>query len=183
LFKNTKEKAMAVRPIVVVPHEALTHSAEEITDIDDRIRKLAHDMAETMYRAPGLGLAANQVGELLQLIVIDVDYPYAEAKDRKKNPIWLINPKISLCHGETVKEEGCLSLPEFELEIRRSATVQVRGISLDGKPIQIEAEGLLARVLQHEIDHLSGTTLLDHASALKRSLYKRHLRKAARRKN
>lgn len=174
---------MAVRPIVVVPHEALTRTAEEITDIDDRIRKLAHDMAETMYKAPGLGLAANQVGELCQLIVIDVDYHYAEAKDRKKNPIWLINPEISLCEGEAVRQEGCLSVPEFELDIKRPANVQVRCIGLDGKPIRIEAEGLLARVLQHEIDHLHGRTLLDHASSLKRGLYKRRLGRLARKKN
>ncbi|MBI4965217.1 MAG: peptide deformylase [Desulfomonile tiedjei] len=174
---------MAVRPIVVVPHEALTRAAEEITDIDDRIRKLAHDMAETMYKAPGLGLAANQVGELCQLIVIDVEYPYAEPKDRKKKPIWLINPEICLCEGQAVKQEGCLSVPEFEVDVKRSESVQVKGIGLDGKPIQIEAEGLLARVLQHEIDHLHGTTLLDHASALKRSLYRRRIGKSARRKN
>jgi peptide deformylase len=174
---------MAVRPIVVVPHEALTRTAEEITDIDDRIRKLAHDMAETMYKAPGLGLAANQLGELLQLIVIDVDYPYAEPKDRKKKPIWLINPRICLCEGEAVRQEGCLSVPEFEVEITRSACVQVQGVGLDGKALQIEAEGLLARVLQHEIDHLHGTTLLEHASALKRGLYRRRLGKLARKKN
>jgi len=174
---------MAVRPIVVVPHDALTRTAEEIIDINDRVRKLARDMAETMYKAPGLGLAANQLGELLRLIVIDVDYHYAEPKDRKKEPIWLINPEISLCEGEAVKEEGCLSVPEFEVEVKRAARVQVRGVGLEGKPIQIEAEGLLARVLQHEIDHLHGTTLLEHASSLKRGLYRRRLGKLARRKS
>lgn len=172
---------MAVRSIVVVPHEVLRKKAEEISDIDDRVRKLALDMAETMYKAPGIGLAANQVGHAIQLIVLDVAYAYSEQKDKKKEPIILINPQICLCEGEDFREEGCLSVPELEVEVKRGTQVQVKAVDLDGHPVTIETDGLLARVLQHEIDHLQGTTILDHASALKRGLYNRRIKKASRR--
>jgi peptide deformylase len=172
---------MATLPIVVIPHVALSKPAQEIKDIDERIRRIAKQMAESMYRAPGLGLAANQVAELVRLIVMDVDYAYAEPSKKQKKPIFIINPEICSQEGETLKEEGCLSVPEFELEIKRSTEVEVKGVDLEGNPLRIEAEGLLARVLQHEIDHLHGKTLLDHASSLKRTLYHRRLRKKARR--
>lgn len=172
---------MAVRPIVVVPHKALSSNAVKITEIDDEVRKLAQDMIETMYKAPGIGLAANQVGELLQLIVYDIVYPYADAKKKKKSPVCIINPVIRSTEGEEVKEEGCLSVPEFQIEIKRAACVQVEAVDIEGKPLNIEAEGLLARVLQHEIDHLHGRTLLEHASSLKKNLYRRRMRKLARR--
>jgi len=172
---------MSARSIVIVPNKSLTAEAAVIKDINDDLCKLAADMAETMYEAPGLGLAANQVGELLQLIVIDVAYPYAEPHDRKKNPIFILNPKISMREGEVVKEEGCLSVPEFGVEVTRSQRVRVEGVDLDGNPVTIDAEDLLARVLQHEIDHLHGKTILDHASTLKRGLYQRRLKKKTRR--
>lgn len=171
---------MTLRSIVVVPHEALNRKARKISDIDDKIRALAMDMAETMYKAPGIGLAANQVGELLSLIVVDVEYPYAEEKDKKKNPLFLINPEIVKSEGETVNEEGCLSVPDFGVEVKRAERCQVRCVDLEGKPINIDAEGLLARALQHEIDHLNGMTILEHASFLKRDLYRRRLKKKAR---
>jgi peptide deformylase len=172
---------MAVRSIVVVPHQILSSQAAPVTDIDGEVRKLVADMIDTMYKAPGIGLAANQVGQLLQLIVYDIIYPYAEPKKRKKSPVCLINPTICSTEGEEVREEGCLSVPDFQIEIKRPACVQVDGIDLDGKPVRIEAEGLLARVLQHEIDHLRGTTLLEHASGIKRNLYRRRMRKHSRR--
>ncbi len=172
---------MPVRSIVVVPHEALSSKAAEVANITEQVRRLALDMAETMYKAPGVGLAANQVGELLRLIVIDALYAYSEPKERKKEPLFVINPTISSCEGEALREEGCLSVPDFDLEVTRAACVKVEGVDLDGKPLKIEAEGFLARVLQHEIDHLNGTTLLDHASPLKRNLYRRRLKKKARR--
>lgn len=172
---------MALRSIVVVPHQILSSQAEPVADIDDQIRKLAADMIDTMYKAPGIGLAANQVGELLQLIVYDIVYPYAEPKKKKKSPVCLLNPTIHATEGEEIREEGCLSVPEFQIEIKRPACVQVEGIDLDGKPVRIEAEGLLARVLQHEIDHLHGRTLLEHASGIKRNLYRRRMRKHTRR--
>lgn len=172
---------MATLPIVVIPHVALSQPAEEIKEIDDRIRRIAKQMAETMYKAPGLGLAANQVAELVRLIVMDVDYAYADPAKKQKKPIFIINPDICAREGEAVKQEGCLSVPEFELEIKRAAQVEVRGVDLEGKPLRLEAEGMLARVIQHEVDHLYGKTLLDHASSLKRSLYHRRLKKKARR--
>jgi peptide deformylase len=171
---------VAILPIVVVPDEALKKKAEDITNIDDRIRSLAKDMADTMYHAPGIGLAANQVGKLVKLIVFDIVYPYAEPHEKKKNPICILNPRITAAEGSCSKEEGCLSVPEFGLEVRRAERVQVVGIDLDGNPIKMDAEGLLARVLQHEIDHLNGATILDHASPLKRNLYKRRLKKKQR---
>jgi len=171
---------MAVRPIVVVPHPVLVQRAEEITGINDQIRQLAADMADTMYKAPGIGLAANQVGVLARLIVIDVQYAYAEPQHKKKNPIFIINPTICSTEGSEVKEEGCLSVPELGVEIKRALKVQVNGLDLEGKPLSLEAEGITARALQHEIDHLDGTTVLEHASALKRSLYRRRLKKKAR---
>lgn len=172
---------MAVRRIVVVPNEVLNSKALEIDNIDDYVRSLALDMAETMYEAPGIGLAANQVGEPVRLVVVDVDYAYADPKEKRKNPIILLNPRICACEGEDTMEEGCLSVPDFNVEVSRAQCVQVQGVNLEGKPISFEAEGLLARVLQHEIDHLEGTTLLEHASALKRNLYRRRLKKKARR--
>lgn len=172
---------MAVRPIVVVPHEILSTKAQAVQEIDAYVRNLARDMADTMYKAPGIGLAANQVGEPLRLIVADVQYAYADPKDKKKNPIIILNPCITACEGEDTQEEGCLSVPEFNIEVARSQCVQVEGVDLEGKPVKIVAEDILARVLQHEIDHLEGTTLLEHASALKRSLYHRRLKKKARR--
>ena len=172
---------MAVRPIVVVPHEALKTRAEEIADITDALRTLALEMADTMYREPGVGLAANQVGELVRLIVLDVEYPYADPKDKRKKPIIIINPVISHFEGQVVREEGCLSVPEFNVEIKRPEFVTVEGFDRDGNPLKIDADGLLARALQHEIDHLNGRTILEHASPLKRSLYRRMLRKDARR--
>ena len=172
---------MAVREIVVVPHEALSREAKEITNIDGSVRDLANDMIETMYKASGLGLAANQVGEPIQLIVVDVAYAYAEAKEKKKNPIVLINPRIGKCEGEDVIEEGCLSVPDFNVEVVRPSCVQLTAVDADGKPVKIEAEGMLARALLHEVDHLKGTTILDHASILKRNIYRRRLKKRSRR--
>jgi peptide deformylase len=172
---------MSVLPIVTVPDEILRCQAKEIRNIDDEICKLANDMLDTMYKAPGIGLAANQVGKLLSLIVMDIDYAYAEPANKKKAPVVIINPKIISSEGEDFREEGCLSVPDFSLEVKRPACVHVEGIDLKGNPIDLDAEGLLARVLQHEIDHLRGSTLLNHASALKRSLYERKIKKRTRR--
>lgn len=172
---------MAVRQIVVVPHPVLSQEAKAIKNIDDYVRNLARDMAETMYQAPGIGLAANQVGELIQLIVVDVEYAYGDPKDKKKKPIVIINPEIGLCEGSDTLEEGCLSVPDFNVEITRPSCIQLTGVDLEGNPLKIEAEGLLARALQHEVDHLRGTTILDHASVLKRNIYRRRQKKKARR--
>ncbi len=172
---------MTVMNIVTVPDTILTKKTETISNIDDRIRKLAANMADTMYKAPGIGLAANQVGELISLIVLDVKYAYAEGKDKRKIPMYLINPKITLSEGMVVKEEGCLSVPDFGIDVNRFERIRVTGIDLDGNPLTLEADGLFARALQHEMDHLNGKTILDHASVLKRNLYIRRVKKRIRR--
>jgi peptide deformylase len=172
---------MAVRPIIVVPHKALGNKAREIKNIDDAIVSLALDMAETMYKAPGIGLAANQVGELVRMVVVDVEFPCADPKDQKRNPIYLLNPVICQCEGENVLEEACLSVPDLGVEIARPACIQVKAVDLDGNEILLDADGILARALQHEIDHLNGTTILEHASVIKRNMYKRKLKKKSRR--
>ncbi len=171
---------MPVRKIVTVPDPRLMAKAELIQDINENICQLATDLIDTMYKAPGIGLAANQVGELVRIIVFDVYYAYAEPKDKKKAPIVVINPVIAISEGEEFKEEGCLSVPNFNLDVKRAARVQVEGIDIKGNPVKFEAEGLMARVFQHEIDHLEGKTLLEHASALKRNIYKRRTRKPRR---
>ncbi len=170
---------MALRSVVVLPHRALMTRAEEIANITEDIVALAEDMAETMYRAPGIGLAANQVAKPIRLIVVDVQYGSADPKEKKKQPIFVINPVITLTEGECTFEEGCLSVPDFRVEIRRPKIVRVEGVDLDGSPLAIEADGLLARALQHEIDHLEATTILDYASVLRRNLYRKKLRKMA----
>jgi peptide deformylase len=171
---------MSVRKIVTVPDPKLGSKAEPITDLNEDILQLASDMTDTMYKAPGIGLAANQVGELIRLIVFDIEYAYAEPKDKKKAPTVIINPVILVAEGDEFKEEGCLSVPNFNVDVKRAARVQVEGVDIKGRPVKIEAEGLMARVLQHEIDHLEGKTLLNHASALKRSIYQRRAKKTQR---
>lgn len=172
--------SVAILPIVVVPDAVLKKRAQDVTNIDEGIRTLAKDMADTMYHAPGIGLAANQVGRLVRLIVFDIVYPYAAPHEKKRNPICILNPRITMAEGSCSNEEGCLSVPQFGLEVRRAQRVHVAGVDLDGNPVSMDAEGLLARVLQHEIDHLNGATILDHASPLKRNLYKRRLKKKQR---
>jgi peptide deformylase len=125
-------------------------------------------MIDTMYQAPGIGLAANQVGQPVRLIVFDVT-----PKDQPRNPRVLINPEIICAEGSLSHEEGCLSVPEFYAEVKRCAKVSVRGLDDQGKPVEVEGEGLLAVVLQHEIDHLDGVLMLYRISALKRALYKK----------
>jgi peptide deformylase len=130
-------------------------------------------MAETMYAAPGLGLAANQVGELKRLIVFDVSHK--EGGPRRLQVV--LNPCIVETQGELTHEEGCLSVADFSAEVRRHAQVLVKGLDREGKPIEITSEKLLAVVLQHEIDHLNGILFIDHISRLKRGLYLRRLKK------
>jgi peptide deformylase len=139
------------------------------------LQQLVDDMAETMYVAPGIGLAANQVGELQRLIVFDV----SQKEGRPRNLQVVINPSIVEQEGEIVYEEGCLSVADFSAEVRRHARVLVNGLDREGKPIEIMGEGLLAIVLQHEIDHLNGVLFIDHISRLKRGLYLNRLRKQA----
>jgi peptide deformylase len=166
---------MAVLPILKLPETVLRQEAREITEIDGKLQRLIDDMADTMYAAPGLGLAANQVGELQRLIVFDLSHKEGRPREIKV----MLNPRIVAAEGEITHEEGCLSVADFSAEVRRQAKVLVQGLDREGKPIEIVGEGLLAVVLQHEIDHLNGILFIDHLSRLKRGLYLRRLKKQA----
>lgn len=166
---------MAVLPIRKIPDKVLREPAREITEITGELQRLIDDMAETMYAAPGLGLAANQVARLHRLIVFDVAHREGGARDLKV----IINPCITEAAGEVTREEGCLSVADFSAEVRRHAWVTVKGLDREGKPLTITGEGLLAVVLQHEVDHLDGILFIDRISRLKRGLYLRRLKKQA----
>jgi peptide deformylase len=161
---------MAVLDILVYPAEPLKKKALPVTEVDDEVRQLIDDMAETMYAAPGVGLAANQVGRLLRVAVIDVSHP-----DGEPNLLVLVNPEIVARDGQLSWEEGCLSFPGIHVDVDRSAWVRVRALDRDGQPFEIEAEDLLAVALQHETDHLDGVTLHDKVSFLKRRMIMREL--------
>jgi peptide deformylase len=161
---------MALLEIVVYPDERLQTESEPVAEVNDQVRKLIDDMAETMYTAPGIGLAANQVGIIQRIIVVDVEY-----SDTAPNLIALINPEITESEGEIAWEEGCLSFPEIQEEILRSAHLKVKALDRNGEPFEIAADGLLAIALQHEIDHLNGVLLIDHVSFLKRRMIHRQL--------
>jgi peptide deformylase len=163
---------MAVIDICKYPDPVLLKKAEPIKEVDESIKTLIQDMIDTMYMAPGIGLAANQVGRPLRLIVFDVS-----AKDQEKNPSVILNPEIIEAEGEQTLEEGCLSVPDYSSDVKRSAKVKVRGLNIEGRPLEICGEGLLATVLQHEIDHLDGILFIERISALKRALYKKRVQK------
>ena len=163
---------MKTRKIHTFPDSVLKIRAEEVTDINGDLQTLINDMGATMYGAPGLGLAANQVGDLRRVIVFDVS-----PKEGPRDLQVIINPCITACEGELVHNEGCLSVLDYSAEVRRSSRVCVTGVDRDGKPITVEAEGLKAVVLQHEIDHLDGILFIDRISRLKRGLYMRRLKK------
>jgi peptide deformylase len=159
---------MALREVLQFPDPRLKRVSEPVTEITDAIRELARDMCEVMYDEPGIGLAAPQVGEALRMFVIDTEWSN-EGIDR--NPVVMINPELLSREGRITWEEGCLSVPDYNAEVERSARVVVRAIDLDGKEIVEEAEGLRAVCLQHEYDHLDGILFIDRISRLKRSLY------------
>jgi peptide deformylase len=161
--------------IYTYPDSILRAKAAPVENIDDGIQTLIDRMAETMYAAPGIGLAANQVGEAKQIIVYDLT-----PQEEGRNLSVLINPEIILAEGEIVYEEACLSVIDFSAEVTRSARIKVRGVDRNGDPVDMEAEDLLAICLQHEIDHVSGVLFIDHISSLKRSLYKKKLKKMMR---
>ena len=163
---------MAILHICTYPEEILRQRAQPITEIDEEVVKLVDHMVETMYSAPGIGLAATQVGVAKQLLVADIAPRRPESE-----LIVLINPEIVAAEGEVIIEEGCLSVPEYQAEVKRHERVTVRGLNLKGEEVEIEADGLLAVVLQHEIDHLNGMLFIDRLSKLKRDLYKRKVRK------
>jgi peptide deformylase len=168
---------MALRDILILPDKRLRKVSEPVKKIDSGIRRLVEDMFETMYDAPGIGLAAIQIGTAKRVITLDL-----AKKDEPKDPRVLINPEIVWSSAEKAAyEEGCLSIPEFYDEVERPAHVKVRYLDLEGKSCEIEADGLLATCLQHEIDHLNGTLFIDHLSKLKRDRVIKKFAKAAKR--
>lgn len=163
---------MACLEICTYPDPILKQGAAPIEKVDDEICRLIDDMAETMYEAPGIGLAANQVGKPVRLVVIDLQRP-----EYNHGLIVLINPEIVSATGETACEEGCLSIPEYFAKVKRAEEVTVCGLDRHGRSIQIEASGFLAVVLQHEIDHLEGTLFVDRLGPIARDLFKRKWKK------
>jgi len=163
---------MAVLEILKYPNPKLKKKSQPVEKIDPSFRQLVQNLAETLYAAPGVGLAAPQVGYLLRLVVIDVT-----PVNQPKNLMVLINPEIVTSEGECTWEEGCLSVPDFNEEVKRKKKVVVRCQNLEGETVEVEGNDLLSIVLQHEIDHLDGILFVDHLSQLKRDLYKRQLKK------
>lgn len=173
---------MAIREIIVLPDKQLRLISKPIEKVSSDIRKLADDMLETMYDAPGIGLAAIQIAEPLRLVTMDIS---KREKDKdgesKPNPRVFINPEIVAASEElSVYEEGCLSIPEYYEEVERPARVRVRYLDLDGKLHEEDAEGLFATCIQHEIDHLNGVLFVDYLSKLKRDRVMKKFTKAAR---
>lgn len=164
---------MGVLKIITYPDPVLRQVCQEVTDITPEIKKLALDMADTMYHAEGIGLAAVQVGSLHRLIVVDV------REDNKKPDLYhFVNPVLTQTSGSTEDEEGCLSIPGVRDMVRRYEKVEVKALDLQGKELIIPAEGLLAICLQHEIDHLNGILFIDHLSKLKRELIRAKYKKS-----
>jgi peptide deformylase len=168
---------MALRHIITLPDPKLRLISKPLERVDDSVRKLLDDMVETMHEAPGIGLAAIQVAEALRMLVVDL-----AKKDEPANPMFFINPEIVWSADDrSVYEEGCLSIPEYYEEVERPASVRARFVDRDGKRQEIVAEGLLATVLQHEIDHLDGVLFIDHISKLKRDRVTKKFVKMAKR--
>lgn len=167
---------MAILPIVTLPDPLLRKVSTPVERVDAELLKFADDMLETMYDAPGIGLAAVQAGVLKRLVVLDLT-----DEGEERHPLTLINPEILKTGSETrVHEEGCLSIPDFRLEIERPATLTVGYIDREGKPQEMQAEGLLATAIQHEIDHLNGKLIIDFLSRLKRDMVVKRFKKQAR---
>lgn len=176
---------MAILPIYVAPHPVLKKIAEPVKEVTDDLRKLMDDMLETMYAAPGIGLAAPQVGVSKRILVLDIDQPKNDDENpdipkatRRGKPQYFVNPEITWESEEkNIYDEGCLSLPGQYAEVERPKKVKVKFLGYDGKPQEIECDGLLATCIQHEMDHLNGILFVDHLSTLKRDIVMRKLRK------
>lgn len=166
---------MTVREIIILPDKRLRRPSEPVKHVDAGVRKLVSDMFDTMYKAPGIGLAAIQIGVGKRVITLDLS-----KKEDNQEPQVFINPEITWASDKTAKyEEGCLSIPEYYEEVERPAEVKVKYMDLDGKKHEIEAKGLLATCLQHEIDHTNGVLFIDHLSKLKRDRVIKKFAKAA----
>lgn len=166
---------MAIKKILTFPNPVLRQKVETVTSFDKSLKELATDLAETMYDAPGAGLAANQIGVCLRVVVVDI----SENKEEKKHLV-LVNPEIIDKEGCQIDEEGCLSVIDLTAKVERYRKLLVRAQDLDGKSWEFPAEDFFARVLQHELDHINGILFIDHLSSLKRMLYKKRLKKVLR---
>jgi peptide deformylase len=167
---------MAILTILEFPDERLRKKAVPVEAVDDSIRRLVEDMLETMYAAPGVGLAANQVNVQKRVIVIDVS-------EEKNQPLCFINPVLLSKGGEEEMDEGCLSVPGVFEKVCRANSVRVRALDREGNPFELDAEGLLAVCIQHEIDHLEGKLFVDYLSPLKRQLVRKKLKKEQRQRS
>ena len=162
-----------IRRILTYPDPELKKRSVPVTVINEKIRELVRDMAETMYDAPGVGLAAPQIGVHQRIVVIDVS-----AKDEAPDLIVAINPVITHAEGESYEEEGCLSVPKYAANVRRHARVVVTALNLEGEEIVYKADELLAIAFQHEIDHLDGILFVDHLSPLKKGLFRKRYQRS-----
>jgi peptide deformylase len=168
---------MAIIPIRTYPDPVLRAKTARVGKVDGSLDRLIEDMIETMHAAPGVGLAANQVGVSIQAAVIDLS---SREDDDQRHPLLvIINPEILSVEGSVMEEEGCLSIPDYAEKVKRAAKVRVRAQDRTGKTFELEAEGLLAKALQHEIDHLNGLLFVDRLSPLKKNIFKRRYRKLA----
>ena len=169
---------MTIKPLIILPDPLLRQQSKPVETVDSEIQRLADDMLETMYDAPGIGLAAIQVGVARRMLVIDLS-----RDDEDNKPQVFINPEIvKLSDDVSTYEEGCLSIPDYYAEVERPASLTVKYVDRDGKQQTVEADGLLATCLQHEIDHLNGVLFIDHISRLKRDMVIKKFTKAARAK-
>jgi peptide deformylase len=163
---------MAIRPIVLYPDPVLLRPTEPVERVDEDVRTLVRDMIETMYQAPGIGLAANQIGVAKRICIVDVS-----AGEQPDALIVLINPRVTHTEGEQVGEEGCLSFPDISLEVERPLRATIEALDLEGRPVTVDVEGLTARAVLHECEHLDGQVFLQNVSSLRRELVKRQIRK------
>lgn len=163
---------MALLRIRTYPDPVLRKKTTPVTEFNDELKALVADMAETMYDAPGIGLAAPQVGHSIRLVIMDIT-----AKDEENELLVLVNPEISEATGAELEEEGCLSLPDLTAKVKRFTHIKVTAQDIDGEPLEFEAEDWFARVIQHEFDHIEGTLFLDRISVLKRAMYKKKVKK------
>ena len=167
---------MAIREILVVPHPVLKQVSEPVEKVDDELRALMDDMLETMYAAPGIGLAAVQIGVPKRVIVMDIG-----RDEEAREPRYFVNPEILWASEETLPyEEGCLSVPDYYDEVQRPSRVKLRYLNYQGEAVEEDAEGLFAVCIQHEMDHLDGKLFVDYLSPLKREMVRKKLAKAKR---
>ena len=161
-----------ILPVLKYPDPRLKRKCQPVLEVTPELRALVGNMAETMYARDGIGLAAPQIGEAIRLVVVDISGP-----EERTELMVLLNPELELVGHEVDSEEGCLSVPEFRSEVVRSSAVRLKATDLEGRPVAVEADGLLAICLQHECDHLEGTLFIDHISRLKRMMLDRKLTK------